>query len=257
MRWLAFGVLFVAATASAEPALELQVRRPDGAGPFPAVVVVHGHSRERRGAADVSGLMDAMVKKGWVAVAVSLPGYGKSPGEPDYCGPRSQDAVLAAVRHARAQKGVDGKRVALYGMSRGAVTAAMAAARDPQLAALVLVTPIYDLENTYKRMRTQGSTDAAARGVADAIAAEAGTTTAAFAARSPLAVADKIKAPTLILAGGKDVRIDPDEPYELAHAIKGGGTAVIFADLAHTIPDDMRDARVFQFLDEKLARQRP
>jgi len=249
-------LLLVSGHAAADPGLELVVRRPEGAGPFPAVVLVHGHSRERRGAADVLGVADELVKKGWVAVAVSLPGYGKSHGEPDYCGPRSQEAVLAAVRHARAQRGVDGKRVAVYGMSRGAVTAAMAAAKDPQLAALVLVTPIYDLGATYRRMRS--SEDPAAHGVAEAIAAEAGTDSAAFAARSPLAVAEKIKAPTLILAGGKDPRIDLDEPNQLAHNIAGGGTAVVFADAANTIPDNLRDARVLPFLEKNLARaQRP
>jgi dipeptidyl aminopeptidase/acylaminoacyl peptidase len=236
--------------------VELYVQRPAGRGPAPAVVLVHGHSRGRRGARELvrDGELAAMARRGWIAVAVSLPGYGRSAGAPDYCGPASQEVVRAAVRWTRALRGVDGRRVALVGTSRGAVTAAMAAAADPSLAALVLVTPIYDLGSTYERMRLLGERDAGARQVAKTIVAEAGADEAAFAARSPLAVATRIKVPTLILAGARDPRIDIDEAHRLAMTIASEARAVVFVDHEHEIPDDKRDEQMMPFLETALRR---
>lgn len=253
--------LFIAHPSDAKKHVELYISRPPGKERLlPAVVIIHGHQGGARpGAGDIAGtgrLDQLAASGGFVAVAVSQPGYGKSDGPPDYCGPFTQQAVLAALRHVRTLPGVDPKRVALLGVSRGAVVAAMVAAADPDLAAVVLVVPVYDLGKTYARLRELEHTVEEVRGIADNIAAEAGTTPAAFAARSPLAVAAKIRAPTLILAGAKDPRILPDDPYLLAERISENGVparAVVFAELGHSIPLEQREPVIDEFLKKRLA----
>ena len=82
-----------------------------------------------------------MATRGYVAAAVSQPGYGKSDGPPDYCGPFTQDAVQAAVEFLRRQTFIDPTRIALYGYSRGAIVASMVATK---VAAVVLGAGAYD-----------------------------------------------------------------------------------------------------------------
>ena len=48
---------------------------------------------------------------GIVAVAVSQPGYGKSDGPPDYCGPVTQEATRAVLAEMRRLPFIDPKRI--------------------------------------------------------------------------------------------------------------------------------------------------
>jgi len=88
-----------------------------------------------------TGRLGVMATRGYVAAAVSQPGYGKSDGPPDYCGPFTQDAVQAAVEFLRRQTFIDPTRIALYGYSRGAIVASMVATK---VAAVVLGAGAYD-----------------------------------------------------------------------------------------------------------------
>ena len=86
--------------------IELFWARPSGTGPWPVIVLVHGHQVRARNGGMVYvrlGRLRRMVERGYVAAAVSQPGYGNSDGPPDYCGPFSQDAVLRAIEHLRAK----------------------------------------------------------------------------------------------------------------------------------------------------------
>jgi pimeloyl-ACP methyl ester carboxylesterase len=85
-----------------------------------------------------------MARHGYVAAAVSQPGYGNSSGPPDYCVPYTQQATLVAIDFLRRQPFVRPDKVALFGYSRGAIVAAMVATLNPKLAAVVLGAGAYD-----------------------------------------------------------------------------------------------------------------
>lgn len=179
---------------------------------------------------------DRMVNDGYVVAAISQPGYGESDGPPDYCGPFTQEAVVAVLRELRGRPFVDPKRVALEGGSRGAVVAGIVAARDPSLAALVLISGPYDLNHQYAELvRTN-----ALPGIRQFIEVEtAGASESALRERSVLAVADKIQTPTLILNGQEDDRTDPVKALDLANGLKGRGVfakVVIYPNVGHMIP---------------------
>jgi dipeptidyl aminopeptidase/acylaminoacyl peptidase len=85
-----------------------------------------------------------MASRGYVAAALSQPGYGHSDGPSDFCGPFTQDAVVVAIDFLRNQSFVDPNKVVLYGYSRGAIVASMVATKDPKLAAVVLGAGAYN-----------------------------------------------------------------------------------------------------------------
>src|SRR5712671_56756 len=128
-------------------AVELFWTKPEGNGPFPAVLFIHGHQETQRNGGEayvLTGRLGIMARRGYVAAAVSQPGYGNSSGPPDYCGPFTQQATLVAIDFLRRRPFVNPNKVALFGYSRGAIVAAMVATLDPRLAAVVLGTGAYD-----------------------------------------------------------------------------------------------------------------
>src|SRR5262249_51834213 len=173
--------------------IEVYWAKPPGEGRWPVLIYIHGHQEgERPGAAVyvTTPLLKRDARRGLLAVALSQPGYGKSDGPPDFCGPRSQRAVTAVIDHFRRQPFVDARRIGLYGYSRGAVVASMVATTVQDLAALVLGGGIYDLEEALPRL---------APGIQQNIKSEAGVSQEAFRARSAMRFASEIRTPTLIL----------------------------------------------------------
>jgi dipeptidyl aminopeptidase/acylaminoacyl peptidase len=237
--------------------VEVLVEAPDGEGPFPAILFVHGHqSAPRPGARAFTrlearpalatideGRLARMRDRGYVAAAVSLPGYGESAGPPDFCGPRSQAAVRAAIDHLVARPDVDGRRLVVYGVSRGAISAAMEATTDGRIAGLVLVAGLYDLAAAYPT---------GDRAVDANVEREAGVTPEALAARSPLRAAGTIRARVLLLHGADDRRGGAvDTARRLAARLLAAGTPVrlrIFASTPHAIPIERQWSEIDPFL---------
>lgn len=238
--------------------VELYVGPSPGAGRHPAIVYVHGHQSPLLpgGRAYVDwGVLTWEVGHGRLAVAVSQPGYGASDGPSDYCGPDTQHAVAAAIRYLRARPDVDPARVAIEGVSRGAIVAAMVASADPSLAAVVLVSGEYDLRGTYRRLAAASAADPLLRTMAMNIRHEAGTSDAAFRDRSALLTAAVIRSPTLILHGARDERLDPQHARQLAARLAAAGTEVrlvVYPRAGHGIPLDDRVRETLPFLDAHL-----
>src|SRR5574342_1164571 len=64
---------------SAGGSVEAYVARPRGAGPFPLVILLHGHSLIGRGAEQVLTTAEALAREiCFAGFAISLPGYGST-----------------------------------------------------------------------------------------------------------------------------------------------------------------------------------
>ena len=236
---------FIPDSAEPEKRIEFFAAAPSNGAPWPAVIYVHGHQGPNRPGGLLtaqSGLLERVAAAGALALSLSQPGYGGSSGPPDFCGPRTQGAIVSILRHAVHNLGAEAGRVAIIAGSRGAIAAAVAAADAPQLGALVLTGGVYDLAAGYR--------DCPWSGIRRNIEREAGTTDEAFRARSALATADLIRCPVLIMHGALDDRFAPKQAELFAQALAGREAPVelkIFPDEGHVIsrPRFLRGAHGF------------
>jgi dipeptidyl aminopeptidase/acylaminoacyl peptidase len=234
--------------------IEYFVEHPEGSGPWPTVVFLHGYqspTAQIGGRAFVNwGVLKQYAKKGYLAVSVSLPGYGQSSGPADFAGPFSQHAVQAVLAKLKQDRLAIPDRILIQGVSLGAVTGALVAARDKQVAGLVLISGLYDLPAFFANPKTLN-----AQMVKAAAVQQTGGSEEAFRLRSALPRAQDIRAVTLILNGAKDDRTDPGQAQRFAAAINanGGRASVhIFPDYGHEIPFKIRDAEVSAFIGATL-----
>ena len=112
--------------------VELFWTQPGGSGPYPTVLLVHGHQEQVRNGGEAfvkTGRLGILASRGYVAASLSQPGYGNSDGPADYCGPITQDAVLVGLDFLRKQSFVAANKVGNLRYSRGAVVASMVATK--------------------------------------------------------------------------------------------------------------------------------
>ncbi len=136
--------------------LKLDASIPDGPGPFPAVILIHGGSwtggdkSPGRANDSMSNMFEALTRGGfaWFAINYRL--------APKYRYPADSDDVTTSIRWVKehaAEYHVDPKRIAISGHSAGGHLAALAAVRAStadQVAAVVCFSTPFDLVGTPK-----------------------------------------------------------------------------------------------------------
>jgi dipeptidyl aminopeptidase/acylaminoacyl peptidase len=235
--------------------VEYFLEKPTSDGPWPTVIFLHGHQEwPRAGGKDFVkwGVLDEFAGRGYLAVAVSQPGYGASTGPADFCGPFTQHAVAAVIAKLHADGYIRENKVLIQGVSRGALVAGMVAAHDPSIRGIVLISGLYDLPAYASHAKS-----AMAVSIVDSMKAETGGTAEALRSRSLLYYAQDIKAETLILNGGNDDRTDPDQARRVAEIINAHGghaRAIVYPEYGHQIPIDVRSKDVDSFIERVLGR---
>ena len=117
--------------------------------PAPAVVLVHTLTRSRREWDLAAGRLAA---EGIGALALDLRGHGESSGDASNLAAMVND-VKAAKRHLAVRPDVIHSRIGVAGTSIGANLAALAAADEPAIASLVLLSPSLD----YRGLRIEAA----------------------------------------------------------------------------------------------------
>lgn len=250
--------------------VEYFVAQPPGPGPWPTVVLLHGH-QDGLGPGGLLGgtpggrqfvdwgVLTQLARRGYLAVAVSQPGYGRSSGPADFAGPFTQHAVAGVLTRLRAEGRIAPRRLVLEGVSRGALVAGLVGACDSTVSGLVLISGAYDL-TAYVRDARDPAAGPAQQAVVRALTAETGGSPAALRARSVLPVAGAIRAATLVLSGAQDARTSAAQAQELAAAIvRAGGRAraVVYPAFGHQLPVAVRNAAVDPFIDSVLRARTP
>ena len=129
-----------------ELTLEGEWLLPDGAAPFPAVVVCHPHppSGGTMQNSVVAAIWQELAKNGIAALRFNFRGVGASQGAYDN-GSGERDDVKAALDFAVSYPGIDKDRAGLAGYSFGAMMALVVAVRDERVRRLALVSgPLSD-----------------------------------------------------------------------------------------------------------------
>jgi alpha/beta superfamily hydrolase len=115
---------------------------PEGAGPFPAVIVCHPHPLYG-GSMDnnvVNSLSETLTQASLVSFKFNFRGVGGSQGEFDQ-GIGEQEDVEAAISFISTVKEVDSERIGLAGYSAGAGFALPVGFNDDRIRALAAVSP--------------------------------------------------------------------------------------------------------------------
>jgi hypothetical protein len=109
---------------------------PNGKGPFPAVVLIHGGGPQTR---DFLWVANFFAHAGVAVLAYDKRGVGASTG--DWRSAQATDLArdaLAGVAFLRARRDIDAGRIGLYGSSNGGWVAPIAAATEPKWIAFVI-----------------------------------------------------------------------------------------------------------------------
>ena len=133
---------------SGELLLEGILATPQGAGPFPAVIVCHPHPLYG-GSMDnnvVYSLCETLTQASFISLKFNFRGVGESQGEFGQ-GIGEQADVEAAISFVSKLKEVDENRIGLAGYSAGAGFALPVAADDARIKALAAVSPPINMFN--------------------------------------------------------------------------------------------------------------
>jgi dipeptidyl aminopeptidase/acylaminoacyl peptidase len=196
-------------------------------------------------------VLDEFSNRGFVAVAISQPGYGASDDPPDYCGTFTQNAVIAVIEKLENEGIIKPNQIILEGISRGAIVAGLVAAKKRTIIGIILVSGVFD----FIKYQEDAKTDGSKKSIINSIKEEIGNSEISLNSRSLINFAENIKANTLILNGENDEKTIPQQAQELTNEInKHGGKAsfVIFKNTGHHIPIDERNKIIEPFISKTL-----
>ncbi|MYS47912.1 CocE/NonD family hydrolase [Streptomyces sp. SID5998] len=220
---------------------------PDGSGRHPAVLLGHGFGGSKD---DVRQQAEDLARDGYAVLTWSARGFGRSTGRIGLNDPKGEVADvsrlidwLARQPQVRLDKPGD-PRVGVAGASYGGAIALLAAGHDPRVDAIAPAITYWNLADAlfpngvfkklwagvflnsgggcarfepelcrmYQRVAESGRPDPQARALLEA--------------RSPAAVADRIKVPTLLVQGQTDSLFPLDQADQAQKAIKANGAPV-------------------------------
>ena len=113
---------------------EAYLTRPAGPGPFPLMILLHGHNFGSVGAKSIVPEAEAFASDlCYAGLAVSLPGFGATEVQPGMDPRITLSVVLGAISLIKNLPWIDPKQLYLYGFSRGAFYTSLLANRSTDL----------------------------------------------------------------------------------------------------------------------------
>ncbi len=200
-------------------------RATPGAKP-PMVVMPHGGPFGVYDSGSYNREAQMLAAAGYAVLQVNFRGSGNYGRAYEHAGAKQwggamQDDVTDATRWAIAQGHADAGKVCIYGASYGAYAAMMGAAREPGLYRCAAgYVGVYDLP----MMHTTG--DIQKSGSGSTYLKEWLGSPAELASVSPVNIADRIKVPVFLAAGGEDERAPIQHTRRMEAALQKAGVPV-------------------------------
>jgi dipeptidyl aminopeptidase/acylaminoacyl peptidase len=224
---------------------------PEGAGPFPCVIVNRGGSQNFAIWTDDSAWksLSRFAAWGYVAVATQYRGAGGSEGHDEYGGAELND-VMNLIPLLQTIPGADVNRIGMFGASRGGIMTYLALTRTDRIRAAIILSGVSDLAAT---LRERPDMEAPVKAQVPDFA---NNKEAALRQRSAIQWVDKLPAnvPLLIIHGTADWRVSPLQAFEMAKALynaKRPVRFVLYEGGSHGVPEfaEDRNALMHQWLD--------
>ncbi len=217
------------------------LHQPEGAGPHPAVMILHGFTGQRIEPHRLFvKLARQLTAAGVAALRFDFRGSGESEGEfADMTILGEVSDALAGLDWLAAQSGIDPDRLGVLGLSLGGCVAAITAGRRPeQVRALTLWSAVARPERIFRRrmddfpaeqrpIRVEGGYDIGGNILGDAFLAE-------LPQVQPLAEVARYAGPALIVHGAQDDVVPPTDADAYEAALPGRVTKHIVAHADHT-----------------------
>jgi pimeloyl-ACP methyl ester carboxylesterase len=234
----------------ARDGVRLAGRWHDGAEVSPGarrtVLLIHGFAE--RSEALQARRVEVLTHHGWNVAAIDLRAYGQSGGDRASFGGREADDLRCWLDSLGQTEGEEnGLLPVLWGRSMGAAIALRVAAEDARIKALVLESPMIDLNEAlavWFRRRRLPLAGILARFVTRRAARLAGVS---LTRPSPLRLAPGVRCPVLILHGRDDTLVRPADVRRLAGALPVAPTILEVPGAGHT---DVVDTGGGELLDQ-------
>lgn len=215
--------------------------RPEGDGPFPVVLSIHGgpESQERPTYAYL-GLYQYLLSRGIAVLAPNIrgsSGYGTAYQQliyRDWGGDELKD-IQAAAEYLRAEPWADSERLAVFGGSFGGFATLSALTRLPEYWAAGV-----DLVGPSNLITFVGSVPPFWRSMTKSWVGDAEEDRAMLVERSPITYVDQLRAPLLVIQGANDPRVAQAESDQMVARLQGRGLEVEYhvdEDAGHGPPD--------------------
>lgn len=200
--------------------------------PRPAVLVIHGWNSAASLMLPVASLVhDA----GAHALFLDARCHGRSDEDGFASMPRFAEDVDAGLRWLRDDPRVEPACVVLLGHSVGAGASLLAASRDPRVAAVVSIAAMAHPGTLMRaNMRARGIPAPLITIILREIERAIGLPLSTFA---PISTISRIRAPVLLLHGGRDDVVPPTDATRLAQASAGRAQLLVVPDADHASLD--------------------
>lgn len=233
-------------------------RGASASNPVAAVITASGSGPQDRdeyigieGYRPFRQIADSLARHGIAVLRMDDRGVGQSTGT--HRGSTSSDFaddIRAGLAYLRRRPEIDARRLVLLGHSEGGIIMPLVATREPGLRAMVLLAPPahggrsileFQLANLARgdQRLTPAQRDSAIASIPTRIDSlrDSDPWMKYFLEYDPIATLRQIKVPTLILMGGTDQQVTPDQAPKLVAALAAAGnpdvTARVFGQLNH------------------------
>lgn len=220
---------------------EAYLIRPAGPGPFPLMILLHGHTFGAIGATSIVPEAEAFASDlCYAGLAVSLPGYGATEVAPGTDPKITLNVILDAVSLVEKLPWIESRRFYLYGFSRGAFFTSLLVNRIEGIEGIVLQSGAYDLNLFYQEapwFRSLLNPSGEANPKLISILPEVSTW----------------HAPTLVLHGEKDSLVPVQQANLLRDSLEAAKRPyrfVLYPNNGHRLPTEDVRKKATAFLEE-------
>ena len=226
--------------AASNQKIELMVQKPQNQT-FQVILFLHGANDLGLNSITPAHL-NHWLEKGYAVAAISMPGFGRSTGEKDFCGPVTLDALNQAINEVKNELGVS--RFAIVAFGQGGQAATLLAAQRSDIIGIVCANGGYDLFRHKKESDPLFSALVNKGYKLDLSSDEALTI------RSPIYHLSKISSPLFLLHRNGNPVVQETEVIDFYHAMLAAGKECCLVLRDKMLEDDAQKLSYQEILSE-------